>query len=307
MVGQSEIQPVDLYEASALLVQAFAIERIAGDASALRFLNEILRGAAPARYVRVLALLCAFWRKLGRDIDLQEFGTVISWSLFGTFGKRPGDDHPTRRFLRLLDLFRRAGAPDFDGKLRDLYSEWDAALGYLSIEDAIRENAAANGELAAMFDRVPAECGDKLFRVIAQSCRLGIHALVTANKAMADRYLESPESYVFPDRYVDDGNKIQASIRFDFLQMGYRSDHLRSLGFEINVETRDPQSGEEVALSASLHPTGPNAIDGEVASRVALHIMICDYLLSDLSRHDMDFRLARQKLREIGVTTLELL
>jgi hypothetical protein len=50
--------------------------------------------------------------------------------------------------------------------------------------------------------------------------------------------------------------------RFDFLGMGYRSDALRDRGFEIDGEVPDTQSGENVAVSASLRLSGPNAIDG---------------------------------------------
>lgn len=307
MVAETEIQPIDLYEASAVLAQVFAIDRIAGEASALLFFNEILGGGVPSRYVRVLTLLCKLWRGLGRDVDLQEFGAVVSWSLLGTFGKRPTDDHPTRRFLRLLNHLKLKKVCNFDRRLNDLYAEWDAALGYVSIETAIRENSAANAQLASVFNSVPPNHGDALFRVIAESCREGMRVLIEANEAMASLYLACPESYVYPDAYIDNDRKIRAPVRFDFLGMGYRSDALRRYGFEVDVEIAEPNSSEKVALTASLHPDGPNALDGHVASSVAINIMMCDYLLSDLSRYDLDFRLARQKLREIGVATLELL
>ncbi|MGF6792804.1 hypothetical protein [Paraburkholderia sp. 35.1] len=307
MVAESEIQPVDLYEASAVLAQVFAIDRIAGKKSALMFLKEIVNGSVPSRYVRVLRSLFTLWRKLGRDADAHEFAAVVSWSLLGTFGKQPDDDPPTQRFFRLLEHLTREQACDFGCGLKDLYAGWDAALGYVSIEEAIRENGAANEEFARWFDSVPPDSGDTLFRAITETCREGIQTLIAANNAVASVYLANPDSYVYPDAYIDSGRNLLAPVRVDFLDMGYRSDALRGCGFEVDVEILDSQSREQVALTATLHPNGPNAIDGRVASRVAIQLMVSDYLFSDLSRDDWDFRLARQKLREIGVATLELL
>ncbi len=307
LVSESEIQSVDLYEASAMLVQVYAIYRIAGQKAADLFYAGLLGGAVPTRYVRVLHLLSKVWRKLGRDIDLREFGAIVSWSLLGTFGKRPTDDLPTRRFLRLLIHFTQEPACDFNRSVKEIYADWDTALGYVSIEQAIHENAVANDALALLFNNVPPDQGDTLFRVVAGVCREGIQALIAANKAMAALYRASPESYVYPDAYIDNTEKIGASIRFDFLDMAYRSDALRRRGFDVDVEIAEPHSGVDFAVTAYLHPGGNNAIDGRVASRVALNLTACDFLFSDMSRDDMDFRLARQQLRTMGIETRELL
>jgi hypothetical protein len=307
LVAPGEFQPVDLYEASAVLAQTVAIESMLGQAGAARFLGAVLRGELPVRYVRVIRTIVSLWeRKGGRPPDLRELSAVTSWALLGASHLKDEDDPPTRRLLRLLEHFIRNGLPDLDRELRDAFAAWDTALGYRSVRDVLADNALANRNLAAQLASAETNGSDGLATTVVETCRRGIDCLIGANETMARLYTDDPDEYVDPDRYFTSRRKLDGPVRLDFVGGVVRQETLPT-GFEIYSALGDPATGRSGVRTALLCLRTPGAIDGQVAITVASHLMLFDYILSDLNRQDPDFDLARQQLQAAGIRTLELL
>ena len=299
------LQPLHLFEASAICVQIQAVHKIFGAQHAQRFIELVLSDLVPPAYSKVLSMMFDLWWEHDRAPDVRVISAVISWSILGKPCASDDDEYPTIRFLRLFKMLDDEGLPEEGTPLRPLFDRWNDLFGYPTLDETMRANCAANDAILEQLRqaKLPA---DKLLQFTEQRCIEGMAALQMANQHMVGQINRDFEGCFAPHLYIDNDKLLDAPIRIDFHHGGVDAEWLKAHGLEIwKGVTLD--SGQSVALSAFFRPRSKFAVDTEIAFSVGAMLSGGDLILSDLGRDDPDYHAAQRGLLDRGIRPLEIL
>lgn len=301
-----KIQPVHLFEASALLVQHQAIVQNFGAPHAAKFIAALYQQPGADDYKLVFNMLVNLWNKWSMPCDFRAMSAVLIWSIAGASTAAEGDDYPTIRFLRLFEYLNHSGIPVAGTAVVDWFSQWDAALGSVPIENKLQDAVDANENLLEQLNNIQ-PTADKLFTVVAKGCLQAMQCLATLSRQMLKDFKRMSEIYVDPAQYINQVQFVSCPIRVDFLNGGVEASRFTGSNFMI-WRTENCDKGNSLVTSAYLQPPGNNwPVTTDAVMNAALALDFGDFLFCDFSRDGADFDAIRRSFRQhIGIVPLEV-
>lgn len=308
MVSQRlpKIQPVHLFEASALLVQYHSIVQLFGEPHAAQFIASLYQHSDTDNYKLIFNMFVNLWHKWSAEWDFRAMSAVLTWSIAGAGTDADDDDYPTVRFLRLFHYLEQTGLPVFGNAVADWFAQWDAALGSVPMADNLSAAVAQNETLLQQLEENP-PVADKLFMEVADGCLQAMRSLTTLSRQMLTDFQLWAEAYVDPAQYVNQEQFIACPIRMDFMGGGIEARRFDGSAFQLWRAITD-EKGDTFALSVYLPPTGNNRpVTTEAILSTAVTLEFGDLLFNEFNRDSGDLDAIRHAFRHsLNVVPLEV-
>lgn len=213
--GPYSVQPWQIFELSALLVQIEEIRSAYGADAVDLFLKSLL-ALSPNPYAEILQITDAVWRKLNWSYSAPFAMASVVWSLFGSYEKDQWNACPAERYMRLLNHFLERGVnEDLDPTESwfDVFNRWSAALKLSTVQEGLdeaRQNLIRISEAAKNI--TDATKMDDLLKPILQ----GLAAIGRAHLHNAIEFQNDPGAYISPARYLKSPTLVDPVLRVVF-------------------------------------------------------------------------------------------
>ena len=241
---EATFRPAQVYELSALLVQAQEIWNVYGGAEVTEFLNYVTAGRNI--YADVLRLTAGLWHKRGELFDTDGAAAVATWSLLGSYEVDGWSACPSERYARLWGMLRQDSLPtelihlDRDD-IFTLFDQWSARTGLSKVADGLAYGTRLLDRLAEDVAEIvragdglwSGELGETLLRVV--------EGVVAAKKAVTASFLADPASYIRPHIYLKSlTSRPTAVLRvvFDGCGLATSDDAIEKEGWDVRFAHR---------------------------------------------------------------------
>lgn len=292
----AQLQPLHLFEASALLVQYHCVRRLFGEPHARRFVATLYALDVPADYKLVLNMLGRLWDKGSAAWDMRAMSAMLLWAIAGATTVADDDDGPTIRFLRLFQLLEHDGLPTPGLPVLTWFAQWDAALGSPPLLTRLRAALAENEKLLQQVSHNQPP-GDRLFRVVANGCLQAMQCLTALSRQMLADFQRAPEAYVDPAQYVDQAQFVACPWRVDFIGGGVEAERFQGSRF-VPWHTVSDATEQTLVTSAYMPARGANqVVASDAILDAALTMDFGDLLFNEFSRDGGDIDAIRRALR----------
>lgn len=304
----TEVQPYQIFEASALLAQTQDVCNVFGPQSAALFLRRILSGDVPKSYALPLQLLFNLYAAHEiMQVSFDEVSRIIAWCLFGDYDNDFKKACPAMRFSILYNFLSREGLPSKKCSVQDQFGHWSKRLGCSPIISGIRNTLKYNERFIREFRRM-SPGHREAFRALSRAVELR-HA---ACKHMFKQWLREPDRYVHPDEYCRNTHLwVAAPLRAEFAasvlqdwdaQMKVNADRE-----SIPSDDRAMHAWIRLLLQGEAPSVGVEMIDPKVARHASMDMIMTDFLFADFHRDDPSFEMVRDLLETEGLIPMEIL
>lgn len=299
------LQPSQIFEASAILVQIQNVFSVFGEEHSQLFLDRLLKYDDALPYVVPIKLLLNLFSSKKYPIDTAVLSAIITWCILGDFQADSWDACPANRFVKLFEHLGKNGLPNLDFSVKQVFNEWSEKLALSPIKVGLKKMIEANERLNDRFMNLPPQHKESL-----PDFSEAIASFFKANKYMVSKFTEDPDKYVRPNEYQENfDNWVAAPIRIDLSGIGIvgSEDALCKI-FNVRKAVKVDDNDLAVLRVLLKGPTpGVEMIDPLIACNMNDYMNLSDFCFSEFFRDEPDFDIVRQVLIRKGTLPMEIL
>lgn len=198
--GGNTFQSWQVFELSALLVQAQAIWTEHGAVECEHFFESTISSATP--YGDVLRATKNLWDRCSAPFDLRTAIGMTVWSYCGDLEEDGARSAPLVRFAALYAHFLKSGVPPAGVDINTLMKQWSAATGLCEPGLALERDAARFDRFRALLAR---QHRTSHYGPLLEKSRIleVVDSLASAKALARKAFVEEPEIFVGPLEYLN--------------------------------------------------------------------------------------------------------
>jgi hypothetical protein len=241
------LQPWQVFELSAVLIQIQDVWHTYGAEETEFFLNYLLKGTC-SPYGAVLQTCKLPWDRRGAAFDTRIASAMAFWSMCGSYEKDGWSACPAVRFTSLLTNVASGKArASLRSELFALFDEWSDVTSLSSVNEGLDETARVYQKLMERVVELPIRFHEKMFSGdIEETVARVVGGVLESSQRMIACVRADPESYVLPDCYVSpraanyvnpivrhvfDGSGLTFTVpKSELEREGYRFEWLTTIG-----------------------------------------------------------------------------
>jgi hypothetical protein len=153
---------------------------------------------------------------------------------------------------------------------------------------------------------------DRTFGNLLNAIFEAVYSFNQASSYMAKAFINDPESYIYPDLYINSSKFINPPVKIDFINSALLNseESFKKAGFEV-LHGNKLDSGEIQVFSGLAHflkLSGIDLIDPEIIYTLYIRMLMIDFCFSEFNRDELDFKLiAHEFLTRDKIYTRRLL
>lgn len=294
------LQPWQIYELSALLVQVQYLWSMYGQAEVEVFLSYLLK--MPGPYGDVMRLTWHLWDLEGTFLETRLANAMAFWSMCGSFRDDGLGGSPAARFTVLWRLFREEGIPTWTDDIFTMFDGWSRRTGLAQVKHAIEDGLERYRRFTESITNVVSrearargvsEFGNALLEVT--------QGLLRAKEEAVSVVLDSPIRYVHPLEYLNCTDDLDAPfVRVVFeeeCRLLVPAEHQPGAIVSFGQEHED---GGVLAKVLLLPPSdgAPKHFSLRSVEMVSSFMQITDMLFSESGRTSFENEITKSLLEE---------
>lgn len=295
-----ELQPYHFFEASAIISQIQGVFYTFGELQANIFMSQIINTEKFTSYNIVIKLLY----RLTDSIDLRFISAIVTWCLLGNYYREKWAACPVQRFANLYLYLQRVGLPSDPVSIEELYDEWSIEFGFSKYKQSFDDCTNNMNSLLIKFKEA-VETKEN-YKYLAET----IKYFSQMQQHMQKVFLEEPSNYIYPDKYVelDIAEKfVAAPIKTNLhgFALNYREEFDDKFYYIHAAKINDLGEKSVLSFFNKGYSIGKQIITIENAMDLYNRLSLTDFCYSKFRNNEIEYSIAREVLKQQGITVLE--